>query len=241
MKTFKALLKIEYLLMLRSLSVLFLSIGMPVFFFLFYSTFATESKNILKIMMFNMSAFSSISFALFVLPFSLQEDRRNNRLNSLRYSSVPLWQYYTAKIIKVIFYDLLSCLLVFSLGHFVRGITMSALDWVTTGLLLMFGALMFISLGLLLAYIQSSETLSILSNILYIGLAIMGGLWMPVSIFPEWLQVISKVTPTYHFANLFYHYLSHGIISLSSVVYLISFFLVCLLGVYLVAQLLEAK
>ncbi|WP_230923388.1 hypothetical protein [Streptococcus equi] len=96
MKTFKALLKIEYLLMLRSLSVLFLSIGMPVFFFLFYSTFATESKNILKIMMFNMSAFSSISFALFVLPFSLQEDRRNNRLNSLRYSSVPLWQYYTA-------------------------------------------------------------------------------------------------------------------------------------------------
>ncbi|MDY4033832.1 MAG: ABC transporter permease, partial [Streptococcus dysgalactiae] len=60
MKTFKALLRTEYLLTIRSLSSLVLSIGMPVLFFLFYSSFVLDSQTILKLMMFNMTAFSSI-------------------------------------------------------------------------------------------------------------------------------------------------------------------------------------
>ncbi|MGT2934328.1 ABC transporter permease [Streptococcus castoreus] len=239
MKTFKALLRTEYLLTIRSLPSLVLSIGMPVFFFLFYSSFVSDSQTILKLMMFNITAFSSIGFALFTLPFALQEDRRSNRLKSIRYSPVPLWQYYLAKVIRVIGYYLLSCGIVFIIGYFMRDIRMTVGDWLIAVALLVFGAVAFISLGLLLSQIKSSEVLSALANILYIGLAIIGGLWIPVSSFPKWLQAISRWTPTYHFGNLFEHYLIHGTISLTSVSYLIGFCMLCLLVTYFMTKFFE--
>jgi ABC-2 type transport system permease protein len=41
-----------------------------------------------------------------------------------------------------------------------------------------------------------------LTNILFVTLAVLGGLWMPLSIFPGWLQHISIALPTYHLGAL---------------------------------------
>ncbi|MDU4602067.1 MAG: ABC transporter permease, partial [Staphylococcus warneri] len=61
-----------------------------------------------------------------------------------------------------------------------------------------------------------------------IGLAILGGLWFPTNTFPDWLQTISKLTPTYHLKQLAYRlskgdgidFTSFGIIFFYSVIFL---------------------
>ncbi|MGT2771824.1 ABC transporter permease [Streptococcus marimammalium] len=212
MTIFKALLKKEYLQAKRTISSFILGIGMPIAFFLIFSSIwmGELPKDIQPLVirqyMMSMTAFSSISFALFTFPFSIQEDRNAHYIKHLNHSPVSIWQYFMAKIIRILISFLLAIIFVFLSGRFVQDVSMPINDWLNSGLLLFFGAICFMPLGILLSFIKSSETLSVLGNILYMGLAILGGLWMPVETFPSWLQTIAKFTPTYHYNNLLISY-----------------------------------
>ena len=68
--------------------------------------------------------------------------------------------------------------------------------------LLILGSLAFVAIGLVLTLLPSSQLMSVVGNLLYMGLAVMGGLWMPISLFPEWMQAIGKCLPTYQLMEL---------------------------------------
>jgi len=72
---------------------------------------------------------------------------------------------------------------------------------------MLIGSITFLGMGLLLSLIKSEEKLSLLANILYLGLAMLGGLWWPTYLFPEWLQNISKLTPTYYLLDFVNKYI----------------------------------
>lgn len=57
-------------------------------------------------------------------------------------------------------------------------------------------------MGSLLSQLNDLQKASGIGNILYIVLAIMGGLWMPIDQFPVWMRSISDVMPTYHLKRL---------------------------------------
>ena len=213
MKSFKALLKKEYILSLRTLTTQIIGIAMPVgFFLLFASLWSNDNypahvlEAMIKQYMLQMTAFSSLSFAFFTLPFAFQEDRTGNRLKHIRHSPLPIWQYYLAKVIRIMAHFVLAILIVFAVGHFVKGVDMPLKDWLVSGGLLFLGASLFMPFGVLLGFLKSSESLSVVGNILYMGLAILGGLWMPVSSFPDVMQTLAKLTPTYHFNELLITY-----------------------------------
>lgn len=212
MKAFKAILYKEYLINKRSLSDLILAIGMPIgFFLLFTSIWADDMPKEQQVFwvrqyMIQMTAFSSLSFAFFTLPYAFQEDRKGNRFKTIVHSPVPLWQYYVSKILSILVYFALSIIAVFAIGHFVKGVNMSAGDWLMSAGLLFVGAVCFMPFGALFAHIKSSQTLSLVANIFYMGMAVLGGLWMPVQTFPDFMQKIAKFTPTYHLNNLFISY-----------------------------------
>ena len=118
---------------------------------------------------------------------------------------------------------LVSILVVFSVGHFVRGVDMSLGNWIGAALLLIVGSVAFVALGLTLTLLPSSQLMSVVGNLLYLGLAVLGGLWMPVSLFPDWMQVIGKCLPSYQLMELLKTFLNEGGINLSATVYLLVF------------------
>lgn len=146
MRIFKALLKMEFLLTKRQLANLIMAIGMPVAFFLFFSGFMGEglTKAIEAIYvrnyMITMAGFSSLSFAFFTFPFSMKDDQLSNRMQLLRHSPVPMWQYYLAKIIRILFYYCLAITVVFLTGHILRQVSMPIEQWMQSFLLLLGGA-----------------------------------------------------------------------------------------------------
>lgn len=248
MNTFTAILYQEYLINKRSLSNLLLAIGMPVAFFLLYTTIwesdKTVSKDILeqgiRQYMLQMTAFSSISFAFFTLPYAFFDDRRENRLKVIQHSPVPIWQYYVGKIIGILVHYMVAIAVVFAVGHFAKGVTMSTGDWLISAGLLFIGATCFMPFGVLLSHIQSSQTLSIVSNIFYMGLSVLGGLWMPVQSFPDFMQKIAKITPTYHFNNLLISYFKHDF-SIQSLFILLTYAMIVLVIALFIGKKLEVK
>lgn len=198
-----ALLKIEAIQVLRNWTVFILSIGMTVGFFLLYSGMqmadtASQQAIFVQRYLLTMTSFSMSSFALFTFPFMLQSDKTSHYLTYIEHSPVPIWKYYLAKIIRVLIYFIIAISATFAVGILFRDVSMSLDRWVISILLLLVTSLVFLAIGLLLSQIPSSQIMSIVANILFIGLAILGGSWMPIEIFPDWMQTISKITPTYH-------------------------------------------
>lgn len=248
MKTFKAILKQEYLINKRSLSNLVMAIGMPIaFFLLFTSIWASDdtmSKDVLVLWtrqyMMQMTAFSSLSFAFFSLPYAFQEDRQGNRLRNIQHSPVPLWQYYVSKIMGILVHFIIAIIAVFAVGHFFKHVNMPLKDWLTSAGILFAGAICFMPFGALLSNIKSSQTLSIVANILYMGLAVLGGLWMPIETFPDFMQKMAKITPTYHFNNLLISYFDKDFSS-QSLLILFAYAIIVLVAALAVGKKLEVK
>jgi ABC-2 type transport system permease protein len=59
--------------------------------------------------------------------------------------------------------------------------------------------------GLLLAPSSAAGMM----NLIYLPLALCGGLWMPLEVLPEWLQGIAPLLPSYHFSRLALHTLGY--------------------------------
>ncbi|MGT2906704.1 ABC transporter permease [Streptococcus dentiloxodontae] len=248
MKTFKAILHQEFLINKRSLSNLVMAIGMPLAFFLLFTTIWASGDGMTKAQvtywvrryMLQMTAFSSLSFAFFTLPYAFQEDRNGNRFKSIQHSPIPLWQYYASKIIGVLVYFVLAIIAVFAVGHFGKGVNMSAQHWLTSAGILFVGGICFMPFGALFAHIKSSQTLSLVANVFYMGLAVLGGLWMPISTFPDFMQKLAKYTPTYHLNNLLLSYFKDDF-SVRSLLILAGYAIIVLVIALAVGKKLEVK
>ncbi|MCO4655188.1 ABC transporter, permease protein [Streptococcus infantarius subsp. infantarius] len=198
-----ALLKVEWIKTKRTWITFVLSIGMPVFFFLFFSGMELspdlkEQKVLVMSSMLTMTAFSMSSFGFFSFPAMLVEDKTSYWLTYIEHSSVSIWQYYLSKVIRVLVCFLLSILATFLFGAIFRGVTMSLSRWLGSATLLLLSSLLFLAFGLLISQMKSQQLMTIVGDIAFLGLAIIGGSWMPIETFPEWMQKLAKVTPIYH-------------------------------------------
>lgn len=74
-------------------------------------------------------------------------------------------------------------------------------QWIGAGLWLLLGVTPFLALGTVIGSIKKADAAAGLANILNMSLAVIGGLWMPIEVFPKILRTIGEWTPTYHFGS----------------------------------------
>lgn len=210
-----ALLKVEWLKLTRSLGIFLLSIGMTVIFFLIFSSTvdtgsAEGNKQFIQSYMLTMTSFSMSAFALFTFPMMLLEDRNNNWLAFVSHSSLSIGQYYMSKYFRVALCFMSSIVIVFAVGAIVKQVNLSLSTWIMSALLLLLTSTVYLVIGLILAQLKSEQTMSVVGNFIYFALAILGGSWMPIRLFPEWVQTICRLTPSYHVNHLVVTFAQEG-------------------------------
>ena len=212
MKNMRSLMKVELILMKRQAAYYLLSIGLPSVFYLIFSGMMSGSATptlVLQTYLFSMTVFSIMSSAFFSIPSTLQSDKTNNWQKMLQHSPVSMIEYYISKLFSALLTFLLSIVVVFSVGHFVRGVNLPAMDWLIIALIILFGSLVFIAMGVLVSLLPSAQLMSVVGNIAYMALAVLGGLCFPLTMFPKWLQSIGKLTPSYQLMQIVSSYLEH--------------------------------
>lgn len=212
MKNMVSLMKMELILMKRQAAYYLLSIGLPSVFYLIFSGMMSGSDVptlALQTYLFSMTVFSIMSSAFFSIPSTLQSDKTNNWQKLIQHSPVSMVEYYISKLFSALLIFLLSIIVVFSVGHFVRGVNMPMMDWLAIALILLVGSMVFIAMGVLVSLLPSAQLMSVVGNIVYMALAVLGGLWFPLTMFPDWLQPIGKLTPSYQLMQVVSSYLEH--------------------------------
>ncbi|UDI78372.1 ABC transporter permease [Staphylococcus taiwanensis] len=200
------LLKTEYKMIFRRKLSSFMEFIFPLAFYLLFTSLIdlpeAEKKIFYKEYMYSMTVFSLMGFCMMQFPLEIIEERNNGWYKRLISTPVTTLNYYIAKVLKTMTLFLASILLLFSVAHFYKGVDLSTGEWFLSGISLWLGASMFLTLGLVFTQFNETQKASSIANLINMVLAIVGGLWFPISTFPKWLQHISKYTPTYHLRHL---------------------------------------
>ncbi|MFI6346422.1 ABC transporter permease [Streptomyces sp. NPDC050560] len=195
-------LKLEVRRTLRDTGFITGGIAMPLMMYLLFTHVGIEGVGDWQTTYtVGMAAYGAVGSALNA-GGGVAEDRAIGWLRQLRVTPMASRQVVAGRALTGAVVVLPAICVVLLAGGLVNGVRMSAWQWVSIALLLWLGSIPFTLLGLGNGYRMTVQATNVTNMICNMGLAVVGGLWFPISIFPGWLRGVAGYTPTHHFQEL---------------------------------------
>ncbi|NMO97180.1 ABC transporter permease [Paenibacillus lemnae] len=197
--------KMELLRIVRNPYFIFWSLVMPIaFYFIFTRVVNTGSPDADAWQghyLMSMTTFSVMGSAIMSLGIRLVQERTLGWAVFMRITPLPGSIYFFGKMFGQALLHLLSIIVIFTAGYLINGVQLEAWQWILSGLWIMIASAPFLALATLIGAMKRVETASGVSNGIYLVLALLGGMWMPLDIMPPFLQAIGRWTPSHHFTS----------------------------------------
>ncbi|WP_238392710.1 ABC transporter permease [Paenibacillus antri] len=213
---FLAVWKAECLRLLRSPFFLLFSLAMPMgFYFLFAglngpdTTIGGTTWGAYSLM--SMTAFSLIGTAVSQFGIRLAYERRDGWMRLMRMTPLPTGVYVAGKIASTLIVNLAVVAILFPAAAFAYGLTLTASQWALCAAWLWLGSAPFLAMGALLGALKNADAAIGVGNALLMGMAIFGGLWMPMESLPSWMQTVGALLPAHHYASGAWSVLAGGL------------------------------
>ncbi|MEV5877706.1 ABC transporter permease [Streptomyces sp. NPDC052101] len=204
-----ALIKLELARALRNKKFLFFSVLYPTALFLIFSSSSGSNEKVegtgltvATYLMVSMASFGALTAVLMGNSERIAKERENGWVRQLRLTTLPGRGYVIAKTASAAVVSLPSIIVLFIAAAAIKHVHLDAWQWLALTGVIWAGSLVFAALGVALGYLASGDAVRPLTMIIYFGLSILGGLWMPTTTFPKILQDIAKWLPTHAYAAL---------------------------------------
>ncbi|MFF7334542.1 ABC transporter permease [Streptomyces sp. NPDC090306] len=205
-----ALVKLELVRALRNRKFLFFSVVYPSALFLLIAGSSDSSTTVdgtggLSLptyFMVSMASFGALTAVLMGNSERIAKEREGGWVRQLRLTTLPGRGYVLAKTASAAVVSLPSIVIVFVVAAVVKDVRLDAWQWFALTGAIWAGSLVFAALGVAIGYLASGDAVRPITMIVYFGLSMLGGLWMPATSFPDWLQNIAKWLPTHAYAAL---------------------------------------
>jgi ABC-2 type transport system permease protein len=191
----------------RNKQFLFFTVLLPALFTIFFTQIfggqagSAEYQAYAGSYMVSMMAYGAIGAALGAT-IRISFDRHSGWLRQLRVTPVPQTQIVGVDIAVGALLTLPSLVVVALVGRFVNGVQLSLGTWLGLVAVLWIGSVAFVALGLLLGLSLDEKAAGGAMGLTSVVLAMLGGLWVPVQIFPESMQVLARFLPSYWYAEM---------------------------------------
>ncbi|MFE9258824.1 ABC transporter permease [Streptomyces sp. NPDC006879] len=149
-----------------------------------------------------MASFGAMTAVLMGNSERIAKEREKGWVRQLRLTALPGRGYVVAKIASAAVVSLPSIVIVFIVAAAVKDVRLAPWQWAALTGTIWAGSLVFAALGVAIGYLASGDAVRPLTMIVYFGLAMLGGLWMPTTVYPQWLQNIAEWLPTHAYAAL---------------------------------------
>jgi len=143
-----------------------------------------------------------IGFSILVSPmFSLvnisSEYKRTKLFKQLSLTPLTKIEWLASKVLFYILLSAASFLLMVTVGVFVFGLHIALSLWLIPFLIL--GPMLFASLGMLVGTVsKSTETASVVGNVITFPMMFLSGTFFPISLMPTYLQQFAHVLPLFY-------------------------------------------
>ncbi|MEU6506799.1 MULTISPECIES: ABC transporter permease [unclassified Streptomyces] len=204
-----ALIKLELARAFRNKKFLFFSVLYPAILFLIFSSSSGSNQKVdgtgqtvATYLMVSMASFGALTAVLMGNSERIAKERESGWVRQLRLTPLPGRGYVLAKTASAAVVSLPSIVVVFAAAAAIKHVRLDAWQWLALTGVIWAGSLVFAALGVAIGYVASGDAVRPITMIIYFGLSILGGLWMPSTTFPKILQDIAKWLPTHAYAAL---------------------------------------
>jgi ABC-2 type transport system permease protein len=191
---------------LREPTALFFSIIMPVGFFAFFTAiFGDQIEGGMAYgttMLAMFGTFGVLSVTLVNAGVGVASDRETGWLRTKQISASPVRVILAAKVTAALQYAVGVLVAMAATAALLGVLEATPLQLLCLGAVLVLGSLPFALVGLAIGFQTSTNTAVAILNALLMPSAILSGLWMPLSILPEFLQQLAPYLPPYHLSQI---------------------------------------
>lgn len=202
-------LRVEMTRTLRDRRFVFFSLAFPVALYLLWSNVFADGGTdpgtglgIAGYMLIGFGSYGAVGAALSTTGPRLALELQSGRLRQLRVTPLRPWKVIAVKTLAAMTLALPSLVLVGLAAVLTQHVDLSAAQWLELLAIGWLGTLPFAALGTLIGSLARGDSAQPVMLLCYMGLSIVGGLWMPVSRLPGVLRDVAAWTPTNRFAEL---------------------------------------
>ena len=175
----------------------------PLFYLLFGEIFGgNRSPEAARYLLAGYSVFGIMGVALFGFGVTVAVDREQGLLVLKRAQPMPPGAYLLAKVAMAMLFSAIVLVLLSVLAATVAGVRLPPLQWLGLVATCLLGVLPFSALGLWLGTLVGGRGAPALINLVYLPMAFLSGLFIPLSMLPGALKSIAPLWPSYHLARL---------------------------------------
>lgn len=178
------------------------TILLPVGFYALFAIALPGSSNNAPYLLATFGIFAVLGPAIFGFGASVANERERGWLYLKLASPAPVFSYILAKLSATLVFSAAALVLIYLVSAFGAGVRLEQHVWANLFLIHLSAAIPFVLVGLTIGFLFSANAAVAVSNIVFMTFAALGGLWMPVEIFPPILQQTASVLPSFHLGQL---------------------------------------
>ena len=195
--------KTEFLRVLRTPSFAIPSLLFPPMFYLLFALLLNRgSSNAAHYLFATYSVFGVMAPGLFGFGVSVAIERERGWLALKRVAPMPAGAYLASKMLMAAGFALIIYLILAAMASGLGGIRLDFTQWLLLGTITTLGVLPFCALGLLIGSRVGAAAAPAVVNFIYLPMAFLSGLWMPLTMLPAFISKIAILWPPYHLAQL---------------------------------------
>src|SRR5947208_2435636 len=203
--------KFEFLRVLRNPSFAIPSLMFPPLFYLLFGLLLNRSSmNAAYYLFATYSVFGVMAPGLFGFGVAVAIERERGWLALKRVAPMPPGAYLLAKMVMAALFALIIYAVLALMAYFLGGVHLAAWQWLLLGTIAVFGVLPFCALGLLIGSRVNAAAAPAIVNFIYLPMAFLSGLWMPLTLLPQFLAQIAPLCRAYHLSQLALATIGHG-------------------------------
>ncbi|AEP00533.1 MULTISPECIES: ABC transporter permease [Bacillaceae] len=233
MKAFQLQCKMEIKRVLRNRYFVFWSLAMPIVFYYIFTkvvdTHAPDPAAWKAHYLMSMTAFSVMGSSIMTLGIRIVQERAQGWAAFMRLTPLPDSIYLSARMAGQSVIHVFSICMIFFAGAILNRVSLAPAEWAMSGGWILLGSLPFLSIGTLIGCMKKVETAAAISNVLYMLLAVCGGMWMPIEVMPKTMQNIAHWLPSYHFGSGAWEIVQGGMPGWKNILVLLTYFVVFML------------
>ncbi|KXI27554.1 ABC transporter permease [Paraglaciecola hydrolytica] len=195
--------KFEWLKTIRNPAFSLPALSFPVIFYLFFGVlFNHGNVQASSYLLCTYGVFGVMGPALFSFGAGLAIERGQGWLDIKEASPMPASAQLISRLVVAMLFSLIIVISLSVVAVTMAGVQLQLWQWLTLMAIWVLGGLPFCLLGLALGLVLKAQSAPAVVNLIYLPLAFLSGLWMPISMLPGFMQNFAQFLPPYHLAQL---------------------------------------
>ncbi len=193
----------EWRRLLRTPSYVIPTLLFPALFYVLFGVLLNKGKgDAAHYLLATYGVFGAMGAGLFGFGVTVAMEREQGLLTYKRALPMPPGAYLAAKMVTAVLFASAIFALLAVLAATLGGVSLPAAQWALLALVCALGVLPFCAIGLFIGTLVGGQGAPAVVNMLFLPMAFLSGLWLPLKLLPSWIAGMAPVWPAYHHAQI---------------------------------------